>query len=217
MKQIDNITALRSSLERFYSGETSRDEELALERWFASHSDAEIPHDLQTDAMMFRSISEARTEAFADRIVSRLEKRNRPAITAWVASIVASAAACLILVFGLSGGKESPVAPVNAIVATVTTPDHNTELHSPEVAAADPHPSAIEPRTAKASQPKRHSRSRQNQITVTDSAEARRHIDKALRLLTDNISTGSRQVCKAGNDLRTTSEIIKNTLYEENS
>lgn len=216
MKQIDNITALRSTLERFYSGDTSRDEELALERWFASHSDADIPHDLQTDAMMFRSISEARTEAFADRIVSRLEKRNRPAITAWVTSIVASAAACLILVFGLSGGKESPVAPVNAIVATVTTPDHNTELHSPEV-TADPHPSAIEPRTAKASQPKRHSRSRQNQITVTDSTEARRHIDKALRLLTDNISTGNRQMRKAGNDLRTTSEIIKTTLYEENS
>lgn len=216
MKQIDNITALRSTLERFYSGETSRDEELALERWFASHSDADIPHDLQTDAMMFRSISEARTEAFADRIISSLEKRRRPAITAWVASIIASAAACLILVFSLSGGKESPVAPVNAIVATVTTPDHNTELHSPEV-AADPHPSAIEPRTAKASQPKCHIRSRQNQITVTDSTEARRHIDKALRLLTDNISTGNRQMRKAGNDLRTTSEIIKTTLYEENS
>lgn len=216
MKQIDNITALRSTLERFYSGETSRDEELALERWFASHSDADIPHDLRADAMMFRSISEARTEAFANKIISSLEKRRRPAIAAWITSIVASAAACLTLVFSLSGGKESSVAPGNAIVAAVTTPEHDTKSHSLE-AAADPQPSAIEPRTTKASQPKRHSRSRQNQIVVTDSAEARRHIDKALRLLTDNISTGSRQVRKAGNDLRTTSEIIKNTLYEENS
>ena len=165
---------------------------------------------------MFRSISEAHTEAFANKIISRLEKRRRRAAVAWATSIAASAAACLILVFSFHGGKESSVAPEKAIVAAVTTPDHNTEQHSPKV-AADPHPGAIEPQTVKASQPKRRSHSRHNQIVVTDSTEARRHIDKALRLLSDNISTGTRQMRKAGNDLRTTSEIIKTTLYEENS
>ena len=103
-----NETEIRQLLDRYYTGETSRDEEQAMAAWFAGAKD--LPDDLRTEGMMFQAMTEA-SESEVDlpaeynaRINDALEKEmarerrlsGRRNIQRKVWAIGGSAAACLL-------------------------------------------------------------------------------------------------------------------------
>lgn len=103
-----NETEIRQLLDRYYTGETSREEELALAAWFADAKD--LPDDLRTEGMMFQAMTEA-SESEVDlpaeynaRINDALEKEmarerrlsGRRNLRRRFLAIGGSAAACLL-------------------------------------------------------------------------------------------------------------------------
>ena len=227
MKPIDiiDISSLRQLLDRYYAGTTDASEEEALMNWFATHDDNDIPADLAADAEMMRSLSKARTEAFASEVISSIagnQRRRsiRPAM--WVG--IAAALATIITLTG----KWINVNTDSATDGNRQTPELLIAINEdPTVASSSSTPAEIaddidvceelqESSKATSTRKSRATRSGHERV-VTDSTEAKERIDHAMSLLADNLHLCSQKARKADETLKETSQTIKSTLYETNS